>query len=90
LEEIRRQARENWLQSRQQMVGGAKKRGPATPKMLTKAPGKIKVIQSTTILMSSAVPSKSYGDPVPAVRGALVFKVIIPFLKGFKKLVRTF
>ena len=27
LEEIRRQARENWLQSRQQMVGSAKKRG---------------------------------------------------------------
>jgi hypothetical protein len=33
--------------------------------------------------MSSAVSSKSYGDPLPAMRGALVFKVIIPFFKGF-------
>jgi len=43
----------------------------------------MKVIQLTTILTSSAVPSKFYGDPLPAIRGALAFKVIIPFFKGF-------
>jgi hypothetical protein len=51
--------------------------------MLTEALRKIKFIQLTTILMSSAVSPKSYDDPLPAMRGALVFKVIIPFFKGF-------
>ena len=48
LEEIRRQARENWLQLRQQKSEPSRK---------------IKFIQSTTISMSSAVSSKYYGGP---------------------------
>ena len=62
----------------------SKKRGRLIPKMLTEAPGRIKATQVTTILMSSTVSSQSYGDPFPAMRGALGFQGNHSILRGKK------
>lgn len=54
LEEMRRQARENWLQMRQKMASNTKI-GRSIPNRLTKATRMNKVIQLVRILKSSAV-----------------------------------